>query len=118
MGVGFYQYQLSVLAVVCVAFLILERYLKKIQPDHVKEAIIEENIEVGHPALQTNGATVPLATLSRAGALNKLLRKYLTVYAIVMGQCIGISPIPSVDISQRCRLAPRPIRLLSLSRPI
>jgi hypothetical protein len=40
---------------------------------------------VGHPVLQTNGAAV-LTSNSRAGALNTLMRKYLLVYAIVMGQ--------------------------------
>jgi hypothetical protein len=38
---------------------------------------------VGHPVLQTNGAAV---NSSRTGALNTLMRKYILVYAIVMGQ--------------------------------
>lgn len=80
----FYQYQLGLLAVICVVLLAFERYLKskKTPPKDLK---IEESLEVGHPVLQTNGAAV-LASNSRAGALNTLMRKYLLVYAIVMGQ--------------------------------
>lgn len=87
MASGFYQFQLGVLAVVCVVLIALERYLesKKPSPDHSKELAVEESIEIGHPILETNGA-VSTTNSSRAGALNTLMRKYLLVYAIVMGQ--------------------------------
>lgn len=86
--IGFYQFQLGVLAVICVVLITLERYLKSLKPpsDHSKDLAIDENIEGGHPMLETNGAAVSTSHSSRAGALNTLLRKYLLVYAIVMGQ--------------------------------
>ena len=85
MADGFYQFQLGVLAVVCVVLIALERFLKskKPPPDHSKDLPLEENIEVGHA---TNGTAVVTSGSSRAGALNTLMRKYLLVYAIVMGQ--------------------------------
>src|SRR6266853_5511526 len=88
MASTFYQFQLGVLAVICVVLIALERYLKskKIPPDHSKDLAVEENIEVGNPLLETNGAAVATSTTSRAGALNALMGKYLLVYAIVMGQ--------------------------------
>ncbi|KAI9509302.1 hypothetical protein F5148DRAFT_1012473 [Russula earlei] len=83
----FYQFQLSLLAIICIALIAFERYLtsKRAPPDHFKDTVIEDSIEVGHPVLQTNGAPVPTSTSSRAGALKTLMRKYLLVYAIVMG---------------------------------
>ncbi len=86
--VGFYQFQLGVLAVVCVVLIALERFLKSKKPpsDHSKDLVVDENIEGGHPMLETNGAAVSTSNSSRAGALNTLMRKYLLVYAIVMGQ--------------------------------
>jgi hypothetical protein len=87
--VGFYQFQLGVLAVVCVLLIALERYLKSEKPpsDHSKDLAVDENIEGGHPMLETNGTAVSTSNSSRgAGALNTLMRKYLLVYAIVMGQ--------------------------------
>jgi len=86
--VGFYQFQLGVLAVVCVVLIALERYLKskKTPSDHSKDLVVDENIEGGHPMLETNGTAVATSNSSRAGALNTLMRKYLLVYAIVMGQ--------------------------------
>ncbi|KAI0301622.1 DUF791-domain-containing protein [Multifurca ochricompacta] len=82
----FYQFQLGLLAVICTILLAFERYLKskKSSQDNVKEPLLDENLEVGHPILQSNGAAVPTIT-PRAGALNTLMRKYLLVYAIVMG---------------------------------
>jgi len=87
MASGFYEFQLGVLAVVCVVLIALERYLKSKKPptDHSKDLAVEENIEID-PILETNGAAVSTSSSSRAGALNALMRKYLLVYAIVMGQ--------------------------------
>ena len=78
----FYQFQLGLLAVICAVLLAFEHYLKskKSTTVNVKELSVEENLEVGQP----NGATVPAVT-PRAGALGALMRKYLLVYAIVMG---------------------------------
>ena len=60
---------------------------KKTPPiDHSKDLAVEENIEID-PILGTNGAAVSTSSSSRAGALNALMRKYLLVDAIVMGQC-------------------------------
>jgi hypothetical protein len=89
MAYAFYQFQLGLLSIICVIFIALERYLKskKTSPDHSKDVVIEENIEGGHPILEeTNGVAVSTSSSSRAGALNALMRKYLLVYAIVMGQ--------------------------------
>jgi hypothetical protein len=88
MDQAFYKYQLGLLGLVCVVLIAFERYLKskKTPPDHLKDLKIEESLEVGHPVLQTNGAAVLTSNTSRAGALNTLMRKYLLVYAIVMGQ--------------------------------
>jgi MFS family permease len=75
----FYQFQLGSLAVICTILLAFERYLKskKSTTVNVKELSVEENLEVGQP----NGAAVT----PRAGALGALMRKYILVYAIVMG---------------------------------
>jgi hypothetical protein len=88
MDQAFYKYQLGLLGLVCAVLIAFERYLKsKKTPDHLKDLKIEEeSLEVGHPVLQTNGAAVLTSNTSRAGALNTLMRKYLLVYAIVMGQ--------------------------------
>jgi hypothetical protein len=117
MDSNFYQFQLGLLAVVCVVLLAFERYLKskKSPPENFKDSLVEENLEVG--PLQTNGAAVPMTT-PRAGALNTLMRKYLLVYAIVMGQYTQLTKSSVVDPSQRRRLAPRPLRLLPISRAI
>jgi len=87
MASGFYEFQLGVLAVVCVVLIALERYLKSKKPptDHSKDLAVEENIEID-PILETNGAAVSTSSSSRAGALNTLMRKYLLVYSIVMGR--------------------------------
>jgi hypothetical protein len=84
---NFYQFQLGLLAFLCIILIVFERYLKskKTPPDNFKDPSIEENLEVGHSVLQTNGAATP-PTTSRAGALSTLMNKYLLVYAIVMGQ--------------------------------
>jgi hypothetical protein len=85
MDSSFYKYQLGLLGFICAIFIGFERYLKskKTPPDHLKDLKIEDSLEVGHPVLQTNGAAV---NSSRTGALNTLMRKYILVYAIVMGQ--------------------------------
>ncbi|KAH9996725.1 DUF791-domain-containing protein [Russula compacta] len=82
MDSAFYQYQLGLLAIICTVFLALERYLKskKTPTDHLK---VEENLENGHPGPQKNSSAMLMT--SRAGALSTLMRKYLLVYAIVMG---------------------------------
>ncbi|KAN0131956.1 DUF791 domain containing protein [Lactarius tabidus] len=82
----FYQFQLGLLAVICTVFLAFERYLKskKSTTANLKELSVEESLEVGHSTLPPNGAAVPAIT-PRAGALSVLMRKYLLVYAIVMG---------------------------------
>ncbi|KAH9048421.1 hypothetical protein EDB84DRAFT_1456928 [Lactarius hengduanensis] len=83
----FYQYQLGWLAVICTVLLAFERYLKskKSATVNLKElSVDEENLEVGEATLQSNGAAVPAIT-PRSGALGTLMRKYLLVYAIVMG---------------------------------
>jgi hypothetical protein len=88
MAYPFYQFQLGLLTVICIVLITLERYLKskKTLPDHSKDIVIEEeNIEGGHPLLESDGAAVSTSSSSRAGALNTLMRKYLLVYAIVMG---------------------------------
>jgi hypothetical protein len=105
---NFYQFQLGLLAVVCVILLVYERYLKskKTPPDNFKDPLIEENLEVGHSVLQTNGAAAPTTT-PRAGSLNTLMRKYLLVYAIVMGQytqrtnIFGCSSLAKAPIGSR-----------------
>jgi hypothetical protein len=89
MDSNFYQFQLGLLAVICVILLAFERYLKsrKPPPDHLKEdPAIEDSLEVGHSVLHTNGTALSMNNNSRAGALNTLMRKYLLVYAIVMGR--------------------------------
>ena len=87
MDQDFYKYQLGLLALICVVLIAFERYLKskKAPPDHFRDSKTEDSLEleVGHPVLQTNGAAV---NSSRTGALNTLMRKYILVYAIVMGQ--------------------------------
>jgi hypothetical protein len=87
MDQAFYKYQLVLLTVICVVLIAYERYLKskKSPPDHFKDKV-EESIEDGHTVLQTNGAAVLTSNVTRAGALQTLMRKYLLVYAIVMGQ--------------------------------
>ena len=90
MDQSFYKYQLILLTVICVVLIVFERYLKskKSPPDHFKDHKVEETIEDGdgHSVLQTNGAAALTSNVSRAGALQTLMRKYLLVYAIVMGQ--------------------------------
>jgi hypothetical protein len=88
MDQAFYKYQLILLTVICVVLIAYERYLKskKSSPDHFKDHKEEEGIEEGHSVLQTNGAAVLTSNVARAGALQTLMRKYLLVYAIVMGQ--------------------------------
>jgi len=85
---AFYKYQLVLLTVICFVLVAYERYLKskKSPPDHFKDHKEEESIEDGHSVLQTNGAAVLTSNVTRAGALQTLMRKYLLVYAIVMGQ--------------------------------
>jgi hypothetical protein len=85
MDSNFYKYQLGLLGFICAILIGFERYLKskKTPPEHIK---IEDSLEVGHPVLQKNGTAVLTSNTSRAGALNTLMRKYLLVYAIVMGQ--------------------------------
>jgi len=88
MDSNFYQFQLGLLAVICVVLIAFERYLKSRKPptDHLKEdPAIEDSLEVGHSVLHTNGTALSMNNSSRAGALNTLMRKYLLVYAIVMG---------------------------------
>ena len=87
MAYPFYQFQLGLLTVICVILIALERYLKskKTPPEQTKDIVIEENLEGGHPLLEPNGAAVSASSSSRAGALNALMRKYLLVYAVVMG---------------------------------
>jgi hypothetical protein len=89
MDQAFYKYQLVLLTVICIVLIAYERYLKskKSPPDHFKDHKVEESIEDGHSVLQTNGAAVLTSNVARAGALETLMRKYLLVYAIVMGQC-------------------------------
>jgi hypothetical protein len=88
MDQAFYKYQLVLLALICAVLIAYERYLKskKSQPDHFKDHKTEESIEDGHSVLQTNGAAVLTSNVARGGALQTLMRKYLLVYAIVMGQ--------------------------------
>jgi hypothetical protein len=87
MDQAFYKYQLVLLAVICVVLIAFERYLKskKSPPDNFKDHKVEETIEDGHSVLQTNGAAALTSNVNRAGALQTLMRKYLLVYAIVMG---------------------------------
>jgi hypothetical protein len=103
MDQAFYKYQLVLLSVICIVLLAFERYLKsKKSPDHPKDYKLEESIEDGRSALQTNGAAVLTSNVARSGALQTLMRKYLLVYAIVMGQftwvitcsvCVNPTPI-------------------------
>jgi hypothetical protein len=85
MDQAFYKYQLILLTVICIVLIAYERYLKskKSPPDHFKDKV-EESIEDGHSVLQTNGAAVLTSNVTRAGALQTLMRKYLLVYAILM----------------------------------
>ncbi|KAI0064310.1 DUF791-domain-containing protein [Artomyces pyxidatus] len=80
--VGFYEFQLGALAVICLAFLILERYIsasKESPPAQAKE--LDDIVENGH---RTNGHEAATSS-TRSTALRVLMRKYLLVYAIVMG---------------------------------
>ena len=88
MDQAFYKYQLVLLSVICTVLIAFERYLKskKSPPDHSKDHKVEESIEDGHSVLQTNGAAVLTSNVTRSGALQTLMRKYILVYAIVMGQ--------------------------------
>jgi hypothetical protein len=88
MDQDFYKYQLVLLTVICIALVAFERYLKsKKSPDQSKDHKLEETIEDGqHSVLKTNGAAVLTSNVARAGALQTLMRKYILVYAIVMGQ--------------------------------
>ena len=94
----FYQFQLGLLAVICTVLLAFEHYLKskKSTTANSKESPVEENLEVGLSTLQPNGAAVPAVT-PRVGALGTLMRKYLLVYAIVMGKTVLISRVLIVD---------------------
>jgi hypothetical protein len=94
MDQSFYKYQLVFLTVICVILIAFERYLKskKSPPDHLKEHKVEEIMEDGHSVLQTSGAAVLTSNVARAGALQTLMRKYLLVYAIVMGQSSSLGP--------------------------
>ncbi len=88
MDQAFYKYQLVLLTVICTVFIAFERHLrsKKSPPDHLKDSKIDESLENGHPVLQTNETAVLTSNVGRAGALQTLMRKYILVYAIVMGQ--------------------------------
>jgi hypothetical protein len=120
MDQAFYKYQLIFLTVICIVLVAYERYLKskKSPPDHFKDHKVEESMEDGHSVLQTNGAAVLTSNVARAGALQTLMRKYLLVYAIVMGQSACYNLFRVLIHHNRRRLATRPIRLFPLSRTI
>ncbi|KAI0051324.1 DUF791-domain-containing protein [Auriscalpium vulgare] len=82
---GFYETQLGVLAVVCLAALALERYAssRTRPPAAAKDVALADALENGTTA---NGHLKEADTPSpRAFALRSLMHKYLVVYAIVMG---------------------------------
>lgn len=72
--VNFYEIQLAVLASICGVALLVDRYVSKSKAQHKANASADERLESGKAG-------------HSEGALSALTRKYLLVYAIVMGAC-------------------------------
>lgn len=93
---NFYERQLTLLVVVCVLVLLLERWVsskdKKPQAStSVAKAQVDDSLESGRsPAQHAPSGSISGMPSGRVGALNTLMRKYLTVYAIVMGASLVI----------------------------
>ncbi|TFY77336.1 hypothetical protein EWM64_g6675 [Hericium alpestre] len=80
---GFYEFQLVLLTAVCIAVLLIERYVassKKPSASAQKE-LVDDSLENGAVGNGSAGGV----TGARAAATRALMRKYLIVYAIVMG---------------------------------
>jgi len=75
---GFYVTQLLVYASICILILVLERWWSS-----KKSAIAFKE----HTALLLEDGQLPPANAVRAAALRTLMRKYLSIYAIIMGKC-------------------------------
>lgn len=103
-SLGFYEQQLLGLGVVCVLALTLDRYVSNSAEQQQSKAHAEDRLEGG----KTSGS-----------ALATLTRKYLLVYAIVMGEFEFRRTIrPRLIDACSCGLAARPLCLLALQRPI
>ena len=83
---NFYERQLVLLIVVCVVVLLLERWVSS----RDKKPHDSSSVEGVDDSLEDEDTKSVSST--PAGALSTLMRKYLTVYAIVMGTSpIGLS---------------------------
>jgi hypothetical protein len=77
MQLGFYELQLLVLASVCTVSIVLENYIAKKTKRNSKTSngSVNERLEDG-----------VAASMGGSSALSSLMRRYLVVYAIVMGE--------------------------------
>ncbi|THH12278.1 hypothetical protein EW146_g7769 [Bondarzewia mesenterica] len=89
---GFYEFQLTLLVLICVLVLVLERWVssskikKPLAASSLAKEYVDDSLENGrsHTRHGSNGSVSGMAS-ARESALNALMRKYLVVYAIVMG---------------------------------
>ncbi|THH14261.1 hypothetical protein EW146_g6063 [Bondarzewia mesenterica] len=89
---GFYEFQLTLLVLICVLVLVLERWVssskikKPLASSSLAKEYVDDSLENGrsHTRHGSNGSVSGMAS-ARESALNALMRKYLVVYAIVMG---------------------------------
>ncbi|KAI0821866.1 hypothetical protein BC628DRAFT_782205 [Trametes gibbosa] len=89
---SFYEWQLVLFVLVCVTFLVIQRYMF----DDTKPISTEDN--------------------SRRDVVSKISRQYLCVYALAMGMFVRRPPhlCTSQQLLHRCGLAARSIYLLCL----
>lgn len=73
----FYEVQLVILAGLCVAALLVERYVSQSHKRNQTKDSAEDQLESGK--------------VGNAGAMSLLTKKYLLVYAIVMGTSINLA---------------------------
>lgn len=83
---NFYERQLVLLIVVCVVVLLLERWVSS--RDKPQDPTSVAGAEVNNSLEDEDNKSV---SSTPTGALSTLMRKYLTVYAIVMG-AFSVSP--------------------------
>ena len=103
-SLGFYEQQLLGLGVVCVLALMLDRYVSNSAEQQQSKAHAEDRLESGKPG---------------GSALAMLTRKYLLVYAIVMGEFEFRGAIrPRLIDVRSCGLAARPLCVLALPRAV
>lgn len=78
MATSFYELQLVCLVLVCAVFLLVDRQLSKRRRHSDVKAQHDHHLNIG---------AGPGAAAAAGTILSKLTRQYLTVYAIVMGEC-------------------------------